>query len=644
MLKVLQSKRIAVVIMCLVLVAIIGLGILAAHSFANFTFVENMSACINGEYSIDGGEWTPFDNTQEINVPFHKAVFKGKIADEVLWMNYVTFSTKNVWFSLKKADGELLAQYMPIDIKEDYEYYLKAMAEETPNIKPMDYERYKASYYDKIYFQVTLTDTPGYAVTECYLETGEFATLTENDEVVLEVEYPYDNQKAVFSECFSCLVSEANGTYTQFFYSMPSVILFVLICFFGLFFFPVAGSILGKIDFSYLAFGMLCFCWGVFMLIGSVSDFMNLWILDSTICLVIERLCSYFLIISILFYLKSNLRNPVSRAVANCTGILFFILIITAAILHFCNVIDMHASSPDMFIATAVCALIMAVLLFSELSYNRLAFGLLVSWIPLSVSVILDAIDHFLNFTTIDFYYFGLAITMIYQIVRSFIRLKEQYKAAIRFQQVQKELYEAKVNVMVSQIQPHFMYNTLSSIAMLCKLDPETAYQATITFSQYLRSNMDSLKQTKPIPFEQELEHLKKYLYIEKLRFGKKLNIEYDIQATDFELPQLSIQPLAENAVKHGLSKKRGGGTLTISTRETDNAYEVIVADDGVGFDTSAPIPNDDGRSHVGMENIKRRLKEMCGAEVVIESEIGKGTTARVIIPKKQNTEEDTES
>lgn len=155
---------------------------------------------------------------------------------------------------------------------------------------------------------------------------------------------------------------------------------------------------------------------------------------------------------------------------------------------------------------------------------------------------------------------------------------------------------------------------------------------------------MDSLKQTKPIPFEQELEHLKKYLYIEKLRFGKKLNIEYDIQATDFELPQLSIQPLAENAVKHGISKKRGGGTLTISTRETDDAYEVIVADDGVGFDTSAPVPQDDGRSHVGMENIKRRLKEMCDAEVVIESEVGKGTTARVIIPKKQVKEEDTES
>lgn len=200
----------------------------------------------------------------------------------------------------------------------------------------------------------------------------------------------------------------------------------------------------------------------------------------------------------------------------------------------------------------------------------------------------------------------------------------------------EKELYESKVKVMVSQIQPHFMYNALSSIAMLCKVDPDTASQATITFAQYLRGNMDSLEQTKPIPFEKEMEHLKKYLYIEKLRFGKKLNIEYDIQVSDFVIPQLTIQPLAENAVKHGLSKKKGGGTLTIATRETDTAYEVIVSDDGTGFDVNKKKIND-GRSHVGMDNIKRRLKEMCDAEVVVTSVIGEGTEAKIIIPKKNN-------
>ncbi|MBR6045143.1 MAG: histidine kinase [Ruminococcus sp.] len=216
---------------------------------------------------------------------------------------------------------------------------------------------------------------------------------------------------------------------------------------------------------------------------------------------------------------------------------------------------------------------------------------------------------------------------------------KENIRIAGEKERAEKELYQAEVQVMVSQIRPHFMYNALSSIAILCKLDPDTAYEATIAFSKYLRGNMDSLKRTEPVPFEVELEHLKQYLYIEKLRFADKLNIVYDIQATGFELPMLSVQPIAENAVKHGVGMKDDGGTVTISSRETEDSFEVVVADDGVGFDPDAP-KKDDGRSHVGMENTRRRLKEMCGADVIITSKPGEGTTARIIIPKKKKEDD----
>ncbi len=115
--------------------------------------------------------------------------------------------------------------------------------------------------------------------------------------------------------------------------------------------------------------------------------------------------------------------------------------------------------------------------------------------------------------------------------------------------------------------------------------------------------------------------------------------IEYDIQATDFEVPLLSVQPLVENAVKHGVGMKEDGGTVKIANKETENAYEIHVSDDGVGFDTSAPKP-EDGRSHVGMENTKKRLHDMCGASITVESVPGKGTTARIIIPKQPKEED----
>ncbi|MBP3792712.1 MAG: histidine kinase [Ruminococcus sp.] len=200
-------------------------------------------------------------------------------------------------------------------------------------------------------------------------------------------------------------------------------------------------------------------------------------------------------------------------------------------------------------------------------------------------------------------------------------------------QRTQKELYDAQVQIMVSQIKPHFMYNALSSIAILCKLDPQTAYEATVTFSKYLRGNMDSLKQTEPVPFERELEHLKQYLYIEKLRFADKLDVQYDIRSTDFVVPMLSIQPIVENAVKHGVGMKREGGTVKIASNENENGYEITVSDDGVGFDVDAP-KKEDGRSHVGMENTKKRLRDMCNAEITVTSTPGKGTTVQIIIPK----------
>ena len=216
--------------------------------------------------------------------------------------------------------------------------------------------------------------------------------------------------------------------------------------------------------------------------------------------------------------------------------------------------------------------------------------------------------------------------------------MRENIRIAGERERAEKERFEAEVQVMVSQIRPHFVYNTLSSIAILCDIDPKTAKEAAITFAKYLRVNMDALKQKAPVPFAVELEHLKNYLYIEKLRFADALNVEYDIQTTDFELPILSIQPLAENAVKHGVGMKKYGGTVKISTRENDRAYEVVVSDDGVGFDPEEACirqeTKSDGKSHVGMENTKKRLKEMCGADIVIESRIGEGTTARVIIPK----------
>lgn len=193
---------------------------------------------------------------------------------------------------------------------------------------------------------------------------------------------------------------------------------------------------------------------------------------------------------------------------------------------------------------------------------------------------------------------------------------------------------EAQIKLMLSQIQPHFIYNSLSAISTLIPIDPNKAQGALDDFTEYLRRNLASLTETRLIPFVDELKHIKSYVSLEKMRFNDRVNVIYDIQTVDFYLPPLSIQPLVENAIKHGILKKLEGGTLTLKTHERWDAYIVEVIDDGVGFCMEA-IPFDENK-HFGINNIKYRIENTGAGELSVKSEKGKGTHVTVVFHKKE--------
>lgn len=224
-------------------------------------------------------------------------------------------------------------------------------------------------------------------------------------------------------------------------------------------------------------------------------------------------------------------------------------------------------------------------------------------------------------------------------IVRIIMVIPMNYKAAREAETLKAELAENRISIMLSQIQPHFLYNSLNTIYGLCEKDPTAAKKAVNDFADYLRGNMDSLSRNCPVPFENELNHLKAYLSLEQTRFKKKLNIEWDIQTDSFMIPSLTVQPLVENAVKHGICMKENGGTVKISSRELEDCFEVEVSDNGVGFDVNKP--KNDGKSHIGIENVRSRLRKMCGTELEITSETGNGTSAVIRLPKRNADEQD---
>ncbi len=192
----------------------------------------------------------------------------------------------------------------------------------------------------------------------------------------------------------------------------------------------------------------------------------------------------------------------------------------------------------------------------------------------------------------------------------------------------QREIAHQHASILVLQMRPHFIYNTMMSIYYLCKQNPDLAQQVTMDFTTYLRKNSTAIASEKPIPFSEELEHTRAYLAVEQAQFDDRLFVDYDTPHTQFHVPPLTLQPIVENAVKHGMDPDSEPLHISIKTRETDSGSEIIVEDNGPGFE-----PADDNEPHIALANIQQRLEMMCGGKLTITPRNGGGTVVKVTIP-----------
>ena len=193
----------------------------------------------------------------------------------------------------------------------------------------------------------------------------------------------------------------------------------------------------------------------------------------------------------------------------------------------------------------------------------------------------------------------------------------------------QQVIAQEKASVMVLQMRPHFIYNTLMSIHSLCLLDPGKAQQITMDFTNYLRRNFNAVASDSAIPFSKELEHTHAYLAVEQAQYDDMLVVDYDTPYTQFRLPPLTLQPIVENAVKHGMDPDSDPLHISIRTRCTDSGAEIIVEDTGPGFD-----PFDESKPHIALKNIQQRLEIMYGGTMAINPRKEGGTVVTMTIPE----------
>ena len=228
---------------------------------------------------------------------------------------------------------------------------------------------------------------------------------------------------------------------------------------------------------------------------------------------------------------------------------------------------------------------------------------------------------------------FAVAVIMVLRLIPHNINEAARAKELeLEKRTLNAELAESRISTMMSQIRPHFIYNTLGSIEQLCRLDPPKAGELVHNFAKYLRGNFGELDNPSPILMSQEMEHVHHYVSIENLRFPD-MTFSFEMNTEDFRIPALTIQPIVENAIKHGLMKLPKGGTIRVVSFATESDYLISVEDDGVGFDT-ATLTED--RHHVGIRNIRERLKVMVNGTLEIESALGEGTRVLIKIPKER--------
>ena len=197
-----------------------------------------------------------------------------------------------------------------------------------------------------------------------------------------------------------------------------------------------------------------------------------------------------------------------------------------------------------------------------------------------------------------------------------------------QYMKQQRKIANQHASVMVLQMRPHFIYNTMMGIYYLCDQDPQKAKQVTLDFTTYLRKNFSAIASEDTVAFRDELEHTRAYLAVEQAQFEDSLFVSFDTPHTHFRLPPLTIQPIVENSVKHCLSASNDPIHITVITRKTDTANEIIVEDDGPGFK-----PADDNEPHIALNNIRERLEMMCKGKLEISQRDGGGTRVKVTIP-----------
>ncbi len=282
---------------------------------------------------------------------------------------------------------------------------------------------------------------------------------------------------------------------------------------------------------------------------------------------------------------------------------------------------------------------------FKQRNYRRGAFHLLFLTVILFAEFLRQALHHFrpARIFALDpnvqhphfMYYVALYAATLFAVVLP-LKIWNNTRNENKLEEQQRLLMQARLQALTSQINPHFLFNTLNSVSSLIRTDPHQARLMVLKLARILRRLLRKHENFSPL--RDELDFIEDYLSIEMARFGEKLRFEkeVDAQTLDMLVPSMLLQPLVENCVKHGLSSKIEGGTVWLRTRRAEGRLHLVVEDNGVGI-AEAKLAKMLEKG-IGVSNVNERLKVLFGTDyrMFIDSHPGKGTRIEIEVPELQ--------
>ncbi len=439
----------------------------------------------------------------------------------------------------------------------------------------------------------------------------------------------YQEEKVDFFIGSALAIYEAN-----FYKALPELFLSLCVVLTGLFLLGIAVyfSIKHSGVLQLYAVGLLSLFAGIWRF--TYGRFAYLLLKDQTVLVFTLSVTSLMMVALSMLNCAETGENKKAQKAISVVSVIYCLIYAAQLILQITGVLDLR----QMLRLTHVTIILSAVVLgisgtmdWFRNERKRTFFGRNYSWL-LGAGALIDLMLYYLGSTAYSML-FTLSAILCFSLLEGIRLLIGFTERKNEMREMETQLTLSRTTVMMSQIRSHFVFNILNAISGMCKYDPEKADDTVVRFARYLRNNIDIMENDKNVSFSTELQHLEDYVVLEQVRFGDKISFYTDIETERFELPPLILQPVVENAIKHGIGKKVTNGTIVLRTREKEKTIVITVEDDGVGFD----MKELDKEQSVGLRNIRFRLQHLMGGELDITSAVGEGTTVTITIPKEND-------